>query len=982
MNEEIQNFKKWKPLSDLNTDIKINLLKKIKPISFNMGTLIWDFNSLPNGIILITDGKIREVYRNENKEIYTIRYYQNNEIVGITELLRGVNECAFIASENTKGYLIPSFDFLKNFLNNYELISKFKEISYQEIITLFISNPNSFNLEFLELVKLTKKSEFIKQDITLLKPGNQKIKINKNQNFFVSTNNIENYPLGSIIKDSQNLTINGKLPARLVSYRVTELNNFLKNNLQITNLFSENLETNDKINITEQSIEAFQDLYGNLKENNQYPHHEGKGTINETIACLRMLCRYYDLPFRREVIKNILTSYLNKSPQKVLNIEFICSLIELNGISSNPINPKDINYLKRASFPILSYYKNNLSIIWCYMNKRFLISNPSKGQKLVSNEELLKDKLFFNTPKLSFEIHNRERKKSFSFKWFIPYVKNYKYTFIQVIIASFFFQLLGLFNPLLIQQIIDAVINQGNISSLNILGILLVTMSLVQALIGSLRTYIFSDVTNRIDISLGSKVINHLLRLPIKYFIKRQVGEVSSRLNELENIRHFLTSTAITAILDGLFSVIYIAVMALYSIKLTIVSLVSVPLLALIAITLTPIIKNQLKNKAEAKAKVQSQIVELLSGIETVKNQNIELISEWRWKKLYGKEVNSSFQNIITSSSISYFSQFLSQISGLLVIWVGATLVLKGELTLGQLIAFRIIAGYVTQPILRLSSVWQQYQEIKISFERLGDIINTSREDNAEDLGKIQLPEISGKIEFQDVSFSFSNTLSPNLKTINCDLEEKSFVGIVGKSGSGKSTFCKLISRLYNPSNGRIFIDGFDINKVQLSSLRRQIGIVSQDPLLFSGTIMENITFGDKGFSEKEIIETAQICMAHDFIMELPLGYNTRITERGTTLSGGQRQRISILRALVKKPKILILDEATSALDTETESLFIKNLLAKRKSTTILMITHRLFNIRKADKILVFEKGFLSSQGKHEELIENDLTYSTLYKNV
>ena len=247
MNEEIQNFKKWKPLSDLNADIKINLLKKIKPISFNMGTLIWDFNSLPNGIILISDGKIREVYRNENKEIYTIRNYQNNEIVGITELLRGVNDCSFIASENTKGYLIPSFDFLQNFLTYNELISKFQEISYQEIISLFISNPNSFNLEFLELVKLIKKSEFIKQDITLLKPGNQKIKINKNQKFLVSTNNIENYPVGSIIKDTQNLTINGKLPARLVSYKGLELNNFLINNLQITNLFSENFETNNKI---------------------------------------------------------------------------------------------------------------------------------------------------------------------------------------------------------------------------------------------------------------------------------------------------------------------------------------------------------------------------------------------------------------------------------------------------------------------------------------------------------------------------------------------------------------------------------------------------------------------------------------------------------------------------------------------------------------------------------------------------------------
>ena len=252
---------------------------------------------------------------------------------------------------------------MRNFLTNYELISKFKEISFQEIISLFISNPNSFNLEFLELINLIKKSEFTKKDITLLNPGNQIIKINKNQNFLVSTNNIENYPLGSIIKDSQNVTVKGKLPARLVSFRGQELNNFLLNKSQITNSFSENLDTKNKINITEQSIEAFQDLYGNLKENIQFPHQEGKGTINETTACLRMLCRYYDLPFRREVIRNILNSYLNKSPQKFLNIEFICSLIELTGISSNPINPKDIHYLKRASFPILSYYKNNLSII-------------------------------------------------------------------------------------------------------------------------------------------------------------------------------------------------------------------------------------------------------------------------------------------------------------------------------------------------------------------------------------------------------------------------------------------------------------------------------------------------------------------------------------------------------------------------------------------------------------------------------------------
>jgi ATP-binding cassette subfamily B protein len=517
---------------------------------------------------------------------------------------------------------------------------------------------------------------------------------------------------------------------------------------------------------------------------------------------------------------------------------------------------------------------------------------------------------------------------------------------------------------------------------LQILGFALFIITILESVLGSIKSFILTETTNRIDQKLGAIIIDHLFRLPLEYFDKRPVGELANRISELEKIRNFLTSQGISSILDALFSFVYVLILFMYSAKLAIVALSVVPIQILIIIYGSPIFRMQHRNAAVDNAGTQSYLVETVSGIQTIKTQNAETSSRWKWQNFYSKFISSSYKRNITAISLNQLTSVLQKISQLIVIWFGASMVLKGELTLGQLIAFRIIAGYVTQPILRLSSVWQQYQEIKISFERLGDIINTSREDDADDLGKIQLPEVSGKIEFRDVSFSFLNTLSPNLNTINCDLKEKSFVGIVGKSGSGKSTFCKLISRLYNPTNGRIFIDGFDISKVQLSSLRRQIGIVSQDPLLFSGTIMENITFGDKGFSEKEIIDTAQICMAHDFIMDLPLGYNTKITERGTTLSGGQRQRISILRALVKNPKILILDEATSALDTETESLFIKNLLAKRRSTTILMITHRLINIRKADKILVFEKGFLSSQGKHEELIENDLTYSSLYKNV
>jgi len=702
----------------------------------------------------------------------------------------------------------------------------------------------------------------------------------------------------------------------------------------------------------------------------------GNGPLEETLACFQMLAAELKLPFRRDAIEKILRDVLRRG--QTPDLQLCGNLAAMMGLHVSGVRVPATQGT-RLQTPALIPWQGGFAVVRGANARGLLLASPRDGWV-----ELRPDQLPEAFPDgidvLLLERSSATPEQRFGFAWFWPALQRYRGILTQVLIASFVVQLFSLANPLLIQVIIDKVINQRSLDTLQVLGFALVVVTLMEGVIGALRTFLFSETTNRIDLRLGAEVIDHLLRLPLNYFDRRPVGELGTRIAELEKIRNFLTGQALTTLLDTAFSVIYIVVMLLYSSLLTLIALCVLPIQIGLTVLGAPLFRRQYRDAAQENARTQSHLVEVLTGIQTVKAQNVEMISRWKWQDLYGKYISRSFEKTITGTALSETSQVLQKLSQLLVLWVGASLVLSGDMTLGQLIAFRIISGYVTQPLLRLSSIWQSIQELKVSFERLADVVDTPEESDEADKQKIPLPPIAGEVTFDDLCFSFTPGGAQVLRHIDLTIPAGTFVGVVGQSGSGKSTLTKMLARLYSPDSGRILIDHYDIDKVELYSLRRQIGIVPQEPLLFSGTVAENIALTDPDASSDAIVQAAQLACAHDFIMELPAGYSSDVGERGAGLSGGQRQRLALARTLLSQPRLLVLDEATSALDYDTERRVCDNLLDNLQHCTVFFITHRLSTIRRAQLIVMLHEGAVVETGTHDELMERRGRYYALYR--
>ncbi len=704
------------------------------------------------------------------------------------------------------------------------------------------------------------------------------------------------------------------------------------------------------------------------------------GAVPEALACFRMLAKQLNLPLKIDTFQRILEDQASRNGNAV-SLQLCASLAEALGLQTQLIN-LPVALIGRLQTPALVHLGDGeLSVAFDASPNALLLGRPRSSLqpvdtlalKALANEE-------GNLPILLLRVTDQTPLRRFGVSWFLPAIRRHRRQLIEVLVASLFVQLFQLMNPLIVQQIVDKVIGQNGLSTLPVLAVLLVSFSIFENILTAVRTNLFIETTNRIDLSLGEQVIDHLLRLPLSYFERRPVGELSSRLAELEQIRSFLTGTALTVVLDVVFSIIYIIVMLIYSWVLTIVALSLAPLLAIITLGTSPVIRQQLRKRAELNSATQNHLIEVLSGIQTVKAQNFELKARWRWKERYSSYVAESFINAVTSTSTNGLTHFLNQLSSLSVLCVGAYLVLQGQLTLGQLIAFRIFSGYVTSPLLRLSNLYQNFQQTGLSLERLADIIDTPQESNEADRINIPLPPISGAIRYDNLSFRFGSEGPLQLSQVSVDLPAGEFVAIVGQSGSGKSTLTKLLPRLYPPLSGRILIDQYDIAKVELYSLRRQIGIVPQDSLLFEGSVQDNIALTNPEATSDDIIAAARLACAHDFIMDLPSGYSTPVGERGGSLSGGQRQRIAIARTILQNPAMLIMDEATSALDYETERRVSLNLMEHFRGRTVLFITHRLNSIKHADRILLMHQGQLEEQGSHSELMNTKGRYYALFR--
>ena len=686
--------------------------------------------------------------------------------------------------------------------------------------------------------------------------------------------------------------------------------------------------------------------------------------LDTGLTCLVMLARFHQIAADPDQLAHqfkVAGAHFGKT-------EILLAAKHL-GLQAKPVKTS-IDRLDRTPLPAMALDSSgDYFILARFEGDKVLIHDPKvERPQVLSRDELLarwSAQLILFTSRASM-IGEMAK---FDFSWFIPAVVKYRKLLYEVLVVSFVLNLFALVTPLFFQVVMDKVLVHRGLTTLNVIAVGLLVVSVFEVVLSGLRTYVFAHTTSRIDVELGARLFRHLLHLPLGYFQARRVGDSVARVSELENIRAFLTGNSITVVLDVLFSVVFIAVMLFYSGWLTLVVLASLPLYFMIALLVTPLLRARLHEKFNRGAENQAFLVETVSGIDTLKSMAVEPQMQRRWDAQLAAYVSAGFKAATLATLAHESTNLIGKLVTVGTLWLGANLVIEGQLSVGQLIAFNMLAGRVAMPIMRLAQLWTDFQQTGISVQRLGDILNAPTESAT---AKSSLPPIVGRISFDAVNFRYRPDTPEVLKAISLDIAPGEVIGIVGRSGSGKSTLTKLIQRLYVPERGKVLIDGMDLVLADASSLRRQIGVVLQENVLFNRTLRENIALADPGAPLEHVIQAAKLAGAHEFILELPEAYDTMVGEHGSTLSGGQRQRIAIARALMTQPRILIFDEATSALDYESERIIQNNMQAICQGRTVIIIAHRLSAVRHANRILVMDHGQIVEAGTHTELLQHE----------
>lgn len=644
------------------------------------------------------------------------------------------------------------------------------------------------------------------------------------------------------------------------------------------------------------------------------------------------------------------------------------------------IKPLTIKNLTSYPLPCIARDKNGVyfNILKVDTSKNEVLIFKDKNEPYaIKFEELLN--IINPNPKMIVLKHKllSDRIK-FGFGWFYARMLSYKKIVGEILIASFVIQLFGLVTPLFTQVVLDKVLVHHSLSTLNVIAVAFGAVIIFEMLLSLSRNYIFAHTTSKIDARLGAMLFDHLIKLPMIYFENRKVGNIVARVRELDSIREFIANKSVTVLLDMLFSVVFVIMMLLYSVKLTFVALGFVTIIATLYFFATPRLRARLEDKFQMGARSNSYLVESITGISTVKSLAIEGSMQRLWEDFLAKYVKSSFELSNLSNILSGIANALSKLMTLAILYLGVGLVIENKLSVGQLIAFQMFAGQFSAPIMRLVGLWNEFQQALLSVDRLGDILNTPKEQ--ENGNAITLSEIKGSVKFDNVSFKYSPNSPTVLQNFNLEVKPNTSIGIVGRSGSGKSTLTRLLQRLYYANEGAIYIDGVDIRHMNPSWLRQNIGVVLQDSYLFSGSVKENIAYAYPSASMDLILQASKVAGADEFISMLPEGYDTLVGERGSSLSGGQKQRIAIARAILTNPRILVFDEATSALDYESEKIISNNLAAIKKNRTVFIVAHRLSTVKECNEIIVLDKGRLIERGDHESLMKQCGYYYFLNK--
>ena len=668
----------------------------------------------------------------------------------------------------------------------------------------------------------------------------------------------------------------------------------------------------------------------------------------------------------------------NPETDNQLNWKKLQKLSKKYKVNSTVIQPT-VDELHAIEYPVIAKMNDGAYIAIGSMNEEVVLAiDPRESKpKAIPMKEFLEswsNEMMIFSAALSWTY----LKKQYNVDWFLKVVKRYKKSLFEVLSASFFTQLMGIVFPLITQVIIDKVIGNNGLSTLTVIGYSMVLFFAMQALLTGLKTYILNHTTNKLDAILGTRLFRHLIALPLPYYERRRVGETLIRVEYLERIRSFFTGDGLMSILDAFFSIVFIAFMFWYSVPLTFIALITIPLY-LLQLFLMPIIRGKLGGIWRTKVACNSFLVESITNVETVKALAVEPQFVNKWENLIARYIRAQFEMSKFRLFVHTSRSMIEAIITLAILWYGGNMVMNGELTLGQLIAFQMISRQALGPLTKVLMMWWHIYMLRFALMQIGDILNTPMEPVVQEMGKRGENRIDGAIEFKDVSFRYRVDLPLVLQNINLTVMPGQKIGIVGRSGSGKSTLTNLVQNLYIPEEGNITVGGINTREANLSWLREQIGVVMQENYLFNSSVRDNIAISRPTATMDEIIRAARLAGAHDFILELKEGYDTKVGERGDSLSGGQRQRVAIARALLANPPILIFDEATSALDYESERIIFNNMGAIGAQRTMLIIAHRLSAVRRCDKIIVIDKGQIVESGTHDQLMKLGGLYRYLH---